>query len=697
MQDASYTLANDSLALTLDAQGRITGLTSKATGRSFLTFPGLEDNWKLLVLGDGHPVYYIHGREQTPVSVRRKSDRVTFSYRNLVSAGKTYAIDVEFSAYLAGDEARFELELANHHSHRVREAWYPILGGFEGFEEDGKKQIVHFAKSRTLAHDILHEGLPEAEYLFVVEGETSHYIYPGSQMQFIDLFSRSEGLYIGSDDQHLSTTIFRLEKFPAEAGASGGTLIEPSIYPPNTPRWLKMLVGKLTAVDTGETWRGAPAVFWPHAGDWHAAAKHYRAWADGWMQWPERPQWLRDYAGWQHIVGKTYLGEIYHTFDQYTQLMIEAQERCGVDTLMIYGHTNIGCEGSDVDIQPAADLGGPEGFQRMCDELHARGMKVLCFTHRQSAINVDLPEYAHFQPWTIKDRFGHARPEVWWKTTVESLMGHMQHYEATGPLWNRICPYCDEWWLGFRDELLKLIDLGLDGMQLDTIGAEAAICYDSNHGHKPGTRAFEKLAERLAWLRAEVRAVKPEFLMCGEEFGDWLYQYLDLPYSRYRGESGNQVFRYTFPEMKENCAVSSYGYHQVNKSLLLGMGMNVEIEGLKKSVLACPELMDYMKQIVDIRRANADLLMNGRFTDTLGAAVTGDVRYSVFEAADGAGRAAVVWNASDMPQEFALAFEDAALTSATLSQPFAAPQSVALPGRFMLPAQTAAAFVAARA
>ena len=88
--------------------------------------------------------------------------------------------------------------------------------------------------------------------------------------------------------------------------------------------------------------------------------------------------------------------------------------------------------------------------------------------------------------------------------------------------------------------------------------------------------------------------------MCGEEIGDWLYQYLDLPYSRYRGENGNQVFRYTFPEMKENCAVSSYSYHQVNKSLLLGMGMDIEIEGLKKTILACPELMEYMKEIINI-------------------------------------------------------------------------------------------------
>jgi len=318
----------------------------------------------------------------------------------------------------------------------------------------------------------------------------------------------------------------------------------------------------------------------------------------------------------------------------------------------------------------------------------------MLFTHRQSAINVDLPEYKHFEKWTIKDRFGKPRPEVWWKTTVESLMSHMQHYEATGPMWARICPHCDEWWLGFRDELKKLIELGLDGVQLDTIGAEGAICYASNHGHKLGTRQMAKLSERLAWLRREVRAIKPEFLMCGEEFGDWLFQHLDLPYSRYRGDEGNEVFRYTFPEMKENCAVSTYGYHQVNKSLMLGMGMEIEIWGLKKTILECPELMDYMKQVVNIRRAFPDYLMNGRFNDTLGASVKGNVRYSVFEGPNGL--ATVVWNSSDQAENCRVSFDDRKLKNGMFCKPFAGQEAVKLPYRFELPPQTAAVLVATR-
>ena len=107
--------------------------------------------------------------------------------------------------------------------------------------------------------------------------------------------------------------------------------------------------------------------------------------------------------------------------------------------------------------------------------------------------------------------------------------------------------------------------------------------------------------------------------MAGEELRDWQFQYLDLPYSRYRNDDGYQVFRYAFPETEENVAVGAYSYDQANKSFLLGLGMNVEVWGLKKSVLACPELADYIGGIVRIRRSHPDYLLNGRFRDTLGA------------------------------------------------------------------------------
>ena len=690
---APFVLENNQIHMAFDRQGCIVSLINRVTGKEFLTYPGLQDNWRILVLTDGHPVYYIKGREQTPVEIQESGNRITFHYHNLTREGQTYNIELEMTAWLEGDEAHFQTRVKNNHTHRIREVWYPILGGFEGFELGGQKHMVDLAMSRTLAPDILHKGLPNAEYLFVVEGETAHYVYPNMQMQWIDLFCEREGLYVSSDDQSLQTTVFRLEKYPPESGARGLHFEEPCIFPPNTPRWMKIAIGRLTAIDPGEEWQSAPGVFWPHEGDWHIAAKHYCAWADTWIKRPERPKWLKEYVGWQHIIGKTYLGEIYYKFDQYLDIMKQAQATSGVDTLMLYGHTNIGCEGSDYDISPAVDMGGKEGFRQLCDAMHRHGMKVMVFTHRQSAINMELPEYKRFEKWAIKDRLGRPRSEVWWKTTIESLMhAVLGHYEATGPIWARVCPHCDEWWDGFLSEIKSLMELGLDGIQLDTIGVEGGFCYATNHGHKPGTSQMLKLAERLDWLRTALRAINPEFMVCGEEYGDWLSQYLDVPLSRYRAEEGNEVYRFTFPDNMENCAVSAYGYHQANKSLLLGMGMMFEIVGIKKTILECPELAEYCGQIVKIRRAFADYLINGRFIDTLKAEVDGELRYSVFESPHGL--AAVLWNQTDSPQPCTLAFQQSNLKRGTICQPYAEWLQVDLPVSLTLQPQSVAVVVA---
>jgi hypothetical protein len=124
---------------------------------------------------------------------------------------------------------------------------------------------------------------------------------------------------------------------------------------------------------------------------------------------------------------------------------------------------------------------------------------------------------------------------------------------------------------------------------------------------------------------------------------------------------------------------------------MLGMGMDIEVWGLKKSVLECPELVDYINEIVKIRRGFPDYLMNGTYIDTLKAAVKGDVRYSVHEGLNGL--AAVIWNSSDESQNCKIAFEDSRLKRGTLCQPYAEWKQITLPHAFVLEPHTAAAII----
>ena len=70
----------------------------------------------------------------------------------------------------------------------------------------------------------------------------------------------------------------------------------------------------------------------------------------------------------------------------------------------------------------------------------------------------------------------------------------------------------------------------------------------------------------------------------------------------------------------------------MNKALSLCLGVETEVQGLRKTALeACPELARYIGAVNRFRRKYASILMRGIFRDTVGAVVKGDVLYSVIQ------------------------------------------------------------------
>jgi hypothetical protein len=142
----------------------------------------------------------------------------------------------------------------------------------------------------------------------------------------------------------------------------------------------------------------------------------------------------------------------------------------------------------------------------------------------------------------------------------------------------------------------------------------------------------------------------------------------------------------------ENVAVGAYSYDQVNKSFMLGLGMDIEPFGLKQSVLACPELVDYIGGVVAIRRAYPEYLINGKFVDTLGATVDGDIRYGVHEGSDGL--AVVLWNDSGEGRTCRVALGNGAPDAGIVCRPDGSREDVKLPCSVELSPHAAAAIVA---
>ena len=191
--------------------------------------------------------------------------------------------------------------------------------------------------------------------------------------------------------------------------------------------------------------------------------------------------------------------------------MIESQARTGIDVLMLYGHSEHGCESANSDISPGDQ---PRWQGRLPPDV------------RRAARTGDAgPDH---DPPPIGDR--HRRPRVpplrragrsrtakgcpgarsgtrrrsspsGWRCSA-TTRGPGRSGTASAPTATS----------GGKDAAINccdLIELGLDGVQLDTLGVEGTLCFATDHGHKPGEGQTAKLAERLAWLRRRSWASSP--------------------------------------------------------------------------------------------------------------------------------------------------------------------------------------------
>lgn len=638
--DTPYVIENDSLRLRFDARGRLAGFYAHHLGREWCSQRCEPGNWKIAVLSSGYPVDYVLGRDQQPGRVEQGPGWIRFEYSRLQLHGQPLAVGVTFTASLVEDEARFSLRIRNDCPRRIREAWLPVLAGFEGYEEDGARGVVHLARAGRLAQDVLRRGLPGAEYMFCVEGELAEFrCRPGFEsMPWLDLYGGGQGLSLAVLDSDPNLNVLRIEKYPPELGTEFRGGDERVYFPAGVPRWLSLMAGQLTAIDEGETWQSPEVALWPHRGGWHAAASRYRAWVNQWLRPAALPAgW--NHTGWLHLVGKTYLGQVCHDFNAMGSAALAAQQQAGLSGLLVSGHSEWGLWSADASLAPAPSLGGAQGFSQLCALLHQHGMQVVVSTFRHSAAAVDRPpEFDPYRGWAILDRLGQPRTEVWAMGSLEAAAG----YEATAPLWTRICPSCLPWWQSFLQELRALADLGCDGACLQTFGQEGGVCYSPDHGHKPGVWMAPVLRERLAWLSAELRRSHPAFVLTASDFADWGGQYFCLSHERQVDEDGWRVFAFTFPEIKRQVVVDTQPQRQAAQAFWMGRGWVLEIDGGRRGITAAAPWVSMMRRLAGFRRQHAPYLQE--LIDLGPFKAAGEAQAAVYQGPGG--YAVILWNPS---------------------------------------------------
>ena len=231
----------------------------------------------------------------------------------------------------------------------------------------------------------------------------------------------------------------------------------------------------------------------------------------------------------------------------------------------------------------------------------------------------------------------------WWKETVLSC----RRLEGPTPRWLEMCPACPEWQEIYLCHVRQMIERGVNGLELDCFGCFDC-CYSPDHGHPVGAPLWREKIAFMRRVREMAKRLNPDFIFIGETMAPESRAVCDGWYNNRFPDENGRVFRFLFPEYREQAVlVGNYAYDAVNKALMLGVGVETEIWGLRKTTLdACPELARYIGEVNALRRRFGDVLIRGTFRDTLGARVKGEGGEVLHGVMDGgaSGRGVVVRN-----------------------------------------------------
>ncbi|MCK4277095.1 MAG: hypothetical protein KAX78_11305, partial [Phycisphaerae bacterium] len=429
------TLENEYLSVTVDTRGRLVSLVNKQTGTELITNPEAAEAWRMVLPTGRHRIDVLLGSQQKPqrIQIERtdRARRLCICYDRLTGR-RTWRIRARFllSVDDGGREISVHVEIENRSGVQIQELEFPIVGGLGGQGRRRQLNLLAAGDRGDFYTDILHKGLPvtgrESNH-FVREHETAMF-EPGSVGGvWVDLWCRREGLFFGlcANDRDVA---IKLEKFPKEVPNAPA-----HCYPRDTARWVR--ASGVHAVRLGGRAGGTthPVVIMPHKGDWHAGADRYAADRHRKLKAAEPPKWMDRFVGWTEILGKTYLGEVFHDYQKCAASVIRDARVTGLDFVFYYGHTRLGSEGADFDHCPDPQLGGRRRFREMVDRLHRKGIRIMLLDHMHRWINRDLSQYRELalSKHAVLDRDGNPSTARWWKETYLSC----RRLSGPTPVW----------------------------------------------------------------------------------------------------------------------------------------------------------------------------------------------------------------------------------------------------------------------
>lgn len=618
-------------------------------------------------------------------AVRRETtpDGIRLTYPSLAREGKTWRIGLTLDIRRKGDAFEVTGQLANDEP-----GW--VVCGLTG-------PVLSGIQADLATHPaLLPEGfgrrvnrVPQAQGKFAPwqPAGTRFEIacaYPSNRatMQWCALAGAEGGFYLGCHDPAHGAKDFCIRYDPRD-------------------KQLGLAIRHHFFCAAGQRWGLPPTIWMPYEGSWHAAARYYRAWIDAARPPRQVPAWARGASGWLLCILKQQNGEVLWDYPSLEKLAEVADQR-GLDILGLFGWAHGGHDHLYPDYHPDPLMGGDAALRHALNQVHRRGKRAILYANGQ-LIERDTDYWkTQGRHLAVIQSSGEPVQQTWHK-----------YYNAPAYHFDLACLAADAWYERMLSLALQANDLGADGILFDQLGNTGPMaCYAPGHGHPVPTMVYA--GDRVALLRRiadHMRAINPDFIVMTEGLHDSVLDSIALFHGSVLGvfsasvseisarasegsvsASFPEMFRYTFPEAMSTLRVPTPMMNRAMANYACLYAFRYEIESryapdvryLRDNrvpeaaeydqVISKPDIAmmratppekatRYLKQVIELQRAHADLLWRGRFVDELGFAFQGPgLLAKAFEAGDRL--AVVVWNPGDRAATFTLTVPNADLVSA---------------------------------
>ncbi len=657
---AGISIENGKILLDVEEErGCFTRLIDKTSGVELKIPEKIADNFRIIVLKPDKKTSCIYGRDQKLASFKNAGDTLELKWKSPLKdpEGVEYHIDAQMDIAVDDSGAlRFGFRAINNTEYKIKEIWYPFVGGFKNFGASEKEPDASIWVPTTI---------PIEKPVKFPFGDNA-YGYPGHMvMPFICIQSNSLGksIYAASYD-----FIGRYKVFHFLENSSAG---EEDVF---------ACVQHMPFTPAGGTFEGSIFELRVLDGGWQSGGKVYREWFEKTFGITKpSDDWIRRESFFFFVMFKLPEGTINYTFKDIPMLARAAKE-AGINSFQISGWQVGGHDNGYPYYIPDPQLGTWEDLEEGIKYIHSLGMRAYFFVNYQPMMTNSDWYLNELHKYREMNEDGSLTWNTGWGMgTLQARMGNpklMTWADLAFPEFRKI----------ITEQFERLAKIGADGVHVDKM-FPTALSFNPNSPLSPDTCTWEGAILQTKEIMEACRKHKPDWAMSFECNWDRMLQFSGASW----WVGLKLIARQVFPEHAETTGIAqAYDFLGINNLVRDGHIIMLVPRNFCRGLEWPPvsKLAKYVKEIKRIRDRLKDTVFFGEILGKAGIdlRIESPLNYNVFRSLTDGQRVCIVTNSS-MQRQFVeiKSFENQAISKVRIHTTFKKANIIELPARIEIP------------